>query len=74
MHSTEPVWSKEKGNFRVGWWSTDIAPRVTQTVGIVRTDYLQKNPDVIKGIKSKSGKPVAFSQKLWTISTARSVR
>lgn len=57
---TEPVWSKEKGNFRVAWWSTDIAPRVTQTVGIVRTDYLQKNPDVIKGIIAARRKGVEF--------------
>ena len=57
---TEPVWSKEKGNFRPAWWSTDIAPRVTQTVGIVRTDYLQKHPDVIKGIITARRKAVEF--------------
>ena len=57
---TEPVWSKEKGNFRPVWWSTDIAPRVTQTVGIVRTDYLEKNPEVIRGIISARRKAVEF--------------
>lgn len=57
---TEPVWSKEKGNFRVVWWSTDIAPRVTQTVGIVRTDYLQKHPEVIRGIIAARRKGVEF--------------
>ncbi len=57
---TEPVWSKEKGNFRPVWWSTDIAARVTQTVGIVRTDYLKKNPDVIKGIITARRKGVEF--------------
>ena len=57
---TEPVWSKEKVNFRQAWWSTDIAPRVTQTVGIVRTDYLKKNPDVIKGIIAARRKGVEF--------------
>lgn len=57
---TEPVWSKEKGNFRPAWWSTDIAPRVTQTVGIVRTDYLQKHPEVIKGIITARRKAVEF--------------
>lgn len=57
---TEPVWSKEKANFRVAWWSTEIAPRVTQTVGIVRTDYLKKNPDVIKGIIAARRKGVEF--------------
>lgn len=57
---TEPVWSKEKANFRAVWWSTDIAPRVTQTVGVVRTDYLQKNPDVIRGIINARRKGVEF--------------
>lgn len=57
---TEPVWSKEKGNFRPAWWSTDIAPRVTQTVGIVRTDYLKQHPDIIKGIISARRKAVEF--------------
>lgn len=59
---TEPVWSKEKDNFKIGWWSSDIAPRVTQTVGIVRTDYLKKNPDVIRGIISARRKGVEFVQ------------
>ncbi|MDE2606121.1 MAG: ABC transporter substrate-binding protein [Burkholderiales bacterium] len=59
---TEPVWSKEKNNFRAAWWSSDIAPRVTQTVGIVRTDYLQKHPDVIRGIISARRKAVEFIQ------------
>lgn len=57
---TEPVWSKEKNNFRPAWWSTDIAPRVTQTVGIVRTDYLKQHPDVIKGIITARRKAVEF--------------
>lgn len=57
---TEPVWSKEKANFRPVWWSTDIAPRVTQTVGVVRTDYLKKNPDVIRGIINARRKGVEF--------------
>ena len=57
---TEPVWSKEKTNFRPAWWSTDIAPRVTQTVGIVRTDYLKQHPEVIKGIIAARRKAVEF--------------
>jgi NitT/TauT family transport system substrate-binding protein len=57
---TEPVWSKEKVNFRPAWWSTDIAPRVTQTVGIVRTDYLKAHPDVIRGIIVARRKAVEF--------------
>lgn len=57
---TEPVWSKEKANFRIAWWSTDIAPRVTQTVGIVRTDYMKSHPDVIRGIIQARRKGVEF--------------
>ncbi len=57
---TEPVWSKEKVNFRPAWWSTDIAPRVTQTVGIVRTDYLKEHPEVIRGIITARRKGVEF--------------
>lgn len=57
---TEPVWSKEKVNFRAAWWSTDIAPRVTQTVGIVRTDYLKERPEVIRGIITARRKGVEF--------------
>lgn len=57
---TEPVWSKEKVNFRAAWWSTDIAPRVTQTVGIVRTDYLKEHPEVIRGIIGARRKGVEF--------------
>lgn len=57
---TEPVWSKEKNNYRIAWWSNDIAPHVTQTVGIVRTDYLQQHPEVIRGIITARRKAVEF--------------
>jgi NitT/TauT family transport system substrate-binding protein len=56
----EPVWSKEKNNYREAWPSTEIAPRVTQTVGIVRTEYLKQHPDVIRGIISARRKGVQF--------------
>jgi NitT/TauT family transport system substrate-binding protein len=46
----EPVWSKEKSNYRMVWDSSKVAPRVTATVGIVKTDYLKKNPDRIRAI------------------------
>ncbi|NDH35833.1 MAG: ABC transporter substrate-binding protein, partial [Betaproteobacteria bacterium] len=44
------------------WVSTDIAPRVTQTVGIVKTDFLKKNPKVIQGIIAARRKGVEFVQ------------
>ena len=57
---TEPVWSKEKANYRAAWRSPDMVPRITQTVGIVRTDYLKKNGDQIRGIISARRKGVDF--------------
>src|SRR5215218_4233544 len=47
---TQPVWAKEKDNFRPVFNSGDWAPRVMQTVGVVRTDFLKKNPELIRGI------------------------
>ena len=47
---TQPVWAKEKDNFRPLFNSADWAPRVMQTVGVVSTDYLKQNPDLIRGI------------------------
>src|SRR4029079_4280282 len=47
---TQPVWAKEKDNFRAVFNSGDWAPRVMQTVGVVRTDFLKKNPELIRGI------------------------
>jgi NitT/TauT family transport system substrate-binding protein len=57
---TQPVWAKEKDNFRPVFNSADWAPRVTQTVGVVKTDYLKKNPKLIAGIIEARRKGVAF--------------
>jgi NitT/TauT family transport system substrate-binding protein len=57
---TEPVWSKEKANYRLVWDSTKVAPQITQTVGIVKTDYLKKNPDKIRAIIAARKKGVDF--------------
>ncbi len=57
---TEPVWSKEKDNFRAVFNSADWVPHVTQTVGIVRTDYLKKNPDKIRAIIEARRKGLDF--------------
>jgi NitT/TauT family transport system substrate-binding protein len=59
-YMTEPVWSKEKNNFRGVWRSSDIAPKVTQTVGIVKTSYLKANPKVVEGIINARRKGVQF--------------
>lgn len=57
---TEPVWSKEKNNYRAVFNSADWAPHITQTVGIVKTDYLKKNPDKIRGIINARRKGVEY--------------
>ena len=57
---TQPVWAKEKANFRAVFVSTEWAPRVTQTVGVVRTDFLKKNPDLIRKIIAARRKGVEF--------------
>ena len=56
----EPVWSKEKNNYRMVWDSSKVAPRVTATVGIVKTDYLKKNPDKIRAIIAARKKGVEY--------------
>jgi NitT/TauT family transport system substrate-binding protein len=60
IYVTEPVWSKEKDNFRPVFNSADWAPHITQTVGIVKTDYLKKNPDKIRAIIAARRKGVEF--------------
>jgi NitT/TauT family transport system substrate-binding protein len=60
VYNTEPVYSREKGQLKMVFRSTDLIPNATQTVGVVRTDYLKKNPDVIKAIIAARRKGVEF--------------
>ncbi len=60
IYITQPVWAKEKANFRHVFTSTEWAPRVTQTVGVVRTDFLKKNPDLIRKLIVARRKGVEF--------------
>src|ERR1700744_3418093 len=46
----EPIWSRDKDNYRLVFNSAKFLPRISQTVGIVRTDYLKAHPDVIRSI------------------------
>jgi len=57
---TQPVWAKEKDNFRLVFNSTELAPRVMQTVGVVKTEFLRKNPQLIRGIIEARRKAVVF--------------
>jgi NitT/TauT family transport system substrate-binding protein len=49
-YMTEPSYSALRDKVKIAFRSTDIIPPVTQTVGVVRTDYLKAHPDIIKGI------------------------
>lgn len=60
IYTTEPVYSREKANFKLVFKSGDAIPNATQTVGIVRTDYLKKNPGVIKAIIEARRKGVDY--------------
>jgi NitT/TauT family transport system substrate-binding protein len=59
-YTTEPVYSREKASFKMVIRAADLLPNTTQTVGIVRTDYLKKNPGVIKAIIAARRKGVEF--------------
>ena len=60
IYTTEPVYSREKASFKLVFKSADAIPNATQTVGIVRTDYLKKNPGVIKAIIEARRKGVDY--------------
>jgi NitT/TauT family transport system substrate-binding protein len=57
---TQPVWAREKDNFRLVFRSTEWAPRVMQTVGVVKTEFLKKNPALIRGIIEARRRGVEF--------------
>jgi NitT/TauT family transport system substrate-binding protein len=59
-YMTEPAYSEKKDQLRIAFRSSDIVPDETQTVGIVRTDYLKAHPDVIKGIIAARRKAVQY--------------
>lgn len=60
VYTTEPAYTREKATLKTVFRSSDAIPNVTQTVGIVRTDYLKKNPGVIKAIIAARRKGVDF--------------
>jgi NitT/TauT family transport system substrate-binding protein len=62
-YMTEPVYSREKTNLKMVFKSGDLIPNATQTVGVVRTDYLKKNPDIIKAIIAARRKGVDYISK-----------
>lgn len=57
----EPVWSANKHRVRAGFWVKDtLPPNMTQTVGIVTTQYAQQQPDKVRAIIAARRKAVEF--------------
>lgn len=63
IYMTEPIYSAEKDSLKVVFRSGDEIPKMTQTVGVVRSDYLKKNPDTIKAIIEGRRKGVEYLMK-----------
>lgn len=59
-YMTEPAFSANKERLKVAFRSVDIVPKQTQTVGIVRTDYLKQHPQTIKAIIEARRKGVEY--------------
>lgn len=57
---TEPAYSINKEHLKIAFRSVDIVPTQTQTVGIVRTDYLKQNPKIVKAIIDARRKGVEY--------------
>jgi NitT/TauT family transport system substrate-binding protein len=56
----EPIWSRLQDQYKPVFSAGDILPPITQTVGVVRSDYLEENPDIIRGIVTARRKGVDF--------------
>ena len=46
----EPIWTDVKDDYKPVFKAADLLPGITQTVGVVRTDYLENNREQIEGI------------------------
>lgn len=62
IYMLEPVFSQESKSLKIVFRSADSIPHMTQTVGIVQTDYLKQHPDTIKAIITARRKGVDFIQ------------
>jgi NitT/TauT family transport system substrate-binding protein len=56
----EPAWSRDHDKYRLAFSSAVFAPRVMQTVGIARTDYLKSHADLFRGIIAARRKSIEF--------------
>ena len=46
----EPIWTRVKADYKPVFFVKDHLPPITQTVGVVRSDYLAENREQIRGI------------------------
>jgi NitT/TauT family transport system substrate-binding protein len=60
IYMIEPIYSAEKASLKIVFRSADEIPKMTQTVGVVRTDYLKAHPDTIKAIIEGRRKGVEY--------------
>lgn len=56
----EPIWSRLQDDYKPIFSAGDLLPPMTQTVGVVRSDYLEENPDLIRGIIRARQRGVEF--------------
>lgn len=56
----EPVWTRLQDKYKPVFFAGDLLPPMTQTVGVVRTDYLEENGDTIRGIIEARRRGVEF--------------
>ncbi|MFW5833464.1 MAG: ABC transporter substrate-binding protein [Pseudomonadota bacterium] len=56
----EPVWTQNREGFEPVFFAGDLLPTITQTVGVVRTDYLEANEEQIRGIVAARARGVAY--------------
>lgn len=57
----EPVWSANKHRVKAGFWVKDVLPpNMTQTVGIVTTQFAQAQPDKVRAIIAARRRGVEF--------------
>ena len=62
VYDIEPAYTRDKSTLKIVFRAIDVVPNATQTVGVVRTDYLKQNPTVIKAIIAARRKGVEFIQ------------
>jgi len=56
----EPIWTKVKAKYKPVFRPGEMLPSITQTVGVVRTDFLKDHGDLIRGIIAARQKGVEF--------------